>query len=65
MKQKKAPSAARVSAACALLDRGKPAKIITAELGASEMFIELLKRISAGEFTNGDAASEKLKANGP
>jgi len=47
MHQRKAPATARVSAACALLDRGwgKPEKLITAEVSSPDLFIEILKKM--------------------
>jgi hypothetical protein len=53
MKQRKAPAAARIAAACALLDRGwgKPDKIVKADVGSShELFVEIMRKISAREI---------------
>jgi hypothetical protein len=57
MKQRKAPAAARISAACALLDRGwgRPDRLNAdeAEQSSNELFLQILKKISAGEIPKG------------
>ena len=55
MKQRKAPAAARISAACALLDRGwgRPDRLSADEPEpASALFLQILKKISAKEIPN-------------
>ena len=60
MVQKKAPPAARVSAAQVLLDRGwgKPNQPVTNEHGISPMMIELMRAIGRGDLA--DEGERKL-----
>ena len=56
MKQRKAPAAARISAACALLDRGwgRPDRLTGDEATSSDaLFLRILKKMNAREIPEG------------
>ena len=57
MRQPKAPAAARVSAACALLDRGwgKPKETVEQQHSVSDTVLELLRAIGQGKFRGQEA----------
>lgn len=65
MRQRKAPAAARVSAACALLDRGwgRPDKIITAEVSPNNVMLELLRAVGRGDFVGKELPLPMVAAN--